>query len=124
MWVSNVTKKGPSASVRYPTNGAGFLHREIVESDPSPMSAMGQKRTSWHLGNLFRRSVRVGCAGAIGGYFFRLCSNSVTIFMAGPAFQLLRSAVAGYSSFGSVMRSKALGEPSFVGGLHQSRCSS
>src|SRR5262249_15803993 len=37
MWVSNVTKKGPSASVRYPTNGAGFLHREIVESDPSPM---------------------------------------------------------------------------------------
>jgi len=42
----------------------------------------------------------------------------------GPAIQLLRSPVAGYSSFGSVIRSNALGDPSLVGGVHQSRCSS
>src|SRR4029077_498538 len=62
--------------------------------------------------------------GAIGGCFFRLCSNSTTIFIAGPAIHELRSPVCGYSSFGSVMRSNAFGLPSFVGGVHQSRSSS
>src|SRR5262249_8296213 len=65
-----------------------------------------------------------GVPGAMGGHFFRLCSNSTTIFMAGPAFQVFRSAASGYSSFGSVMRSNAFGVPSLTGGVHQSRCSS
>jgi hypothetical protein len=42
----------------------------------------------------------------------------------GPATERLRKPVAGYSSFGSVIRSKTLGLPSFSGGVHQSRCSS
>ena len=49
-----------------------------------------------------------GVPGAIGGYCFRLCSNSAMILIAGPAFHVFRSAVCGYSSFGSVIRSKAL----------------
>jgi hypothetical protein len=65
-----------------------------------------------------------GVPGAIGGYFFRLFSNSTTMFMAGFATHVLRSPVAGYSSFGSVIRSNAFGWPSLVGGVHQSRCSS
>jgi hypothetical protein len=44
-----------------------------------------------------------GVPGAIGGCLFRLCSNSTTTFMAGPAFQEFRSAVTGNSSFGSMM---------------------
>ena len=40
------------------------------------------------------------------------------------AAHVLRRPVAGYSSFGSVIRSNALGSPSFIGGVHQSRCSS
>src|SRR5262245_28776327 len=43
-----------------------------------------------------------GVPGAIGGNFFKLCSNSVRIFRAGSVIQELRSSVAGYSSFGSV----------------------
>src|SRR5262249_55447749 len=65
-----------------------------------------------------------GVPGAIGGDFFRLSSNSATIFIAGPAVQLLRSPVCGNSSFGSVTRSNTLGTPSFAGGVNQSRCSS
>jgi hypothetical protein len=48
-----------------------------------------------------------GVPGAIGGYRFRLFSNSTTMSITGLAFQVFRSAVTGYSSFGSVIRSKA-----------------
>src|SRR6478672_9305493 len=65
-----------------------------------------------------------GVPGDIGGYFFRLCSKSTITLMAGPAIHELCSPVCGYSSFGSVIRLKAFGEPSLVGGVHQSRCSS
>ena len=47
--------------------------------------------------------------GAIGEYFLRLFSNSTTMFMAGLAAHVFRIPVARNSSFGSVMRSKALG---------------
>jgi hypothetical protein len=41
-----------------------------------------------------------------------------------PRSTMFRSAVAAYSSLGSVMRSKAFGSPSLPGGVHQSHCSS
>jgi hypothetical protein len=68
---------------------------------PVLVMSMSALANSGHLGTreiYFGGLYGSGVPGAIGGYFFRLCSKSVTIFMAGPTFQLLRSAVAGYSS--------------------------
>src|SRR5690348_13934063 len=65
-----------------------------------------------------------GVPGAIGGYRRRLCSNSVTIRSAGWEVHPYRTVPWGYSSLGSVVRSKIFGTPSFVGGVHQSRWSS
>ena len=47
--------------------------------------------------------------GAIGGCFSTLRSNSTTIFIAGAAFHVFRIPVAGYSSFGSVIKIEDFG---------------
>ena len=97
---------------------AGVHTVETFTTAVSGVSHALHKNVNWKL------FLRIAVPGVIGGYCFRLCSNSVTVLTAGPAFHVLRSAVWEYSSFGSVIKSNALGEPSLAGGVHQSRCSS
>jgi hypothetical protein len=52
-----------------------------------------------------------GVPGAMGGSFFRLCSNSARILIIGPATHALAVNVAPNSSLGSLYRSKIFGTP-------------
>src|SRR5262247_2900202 len=63
-----------------------------------------------------------GVPGLIGGYFFRLSSNSVTIFVTGATTQELCQGYPSRSSFRSVSRLMTFGSGRVNGGSYIFSC--